>query len=30
MMRLFESGALTDREDYEMYRTELRELEGRG
>ena len=30
MIRLFESGALTDREDYEMYRTELRELEGRG
>ena len=30
MMRLFEAGALTDREDYEMYRTELRELEGRG
>ena len=30
MIRLFEAGALTDREDYEMYRTELRELEGRG
>lgn len=30
MMRLFEAGALTDREVYEMYRTELRELEGRG
>lgn len=29
MMRLFEAGALTDREDYEMYQAELRELEGR-
>ena len=29
MMRLFEAGALTDKEDYEMYQAELRELEGR-
>ena len=29
MIRLFEAGALTDREDYEMYQAELRELEGR-